>query len=112
MSAGQRRHLVQLLLPVETDDGEGGQLVTWDTERSLGPQLWGNILPVSAREQAISGALQSIVTFRSEFAYDLRITTTRRFRRIDPCGPDLQILGVRDPDGLKRRLEVDLSEVV
>ncbi len=102
------RHSVQLRIPVTTNDGEGGQTVTWTD----GPQLWANVLPISAREQSLAGAVQSLATYRVELNYDTRITGERRFKRLAPTGPELQILGVRDPDGRQRWMDVDCAEVV
>lgn len=100
---------MQVLEPVAPDDTEGGQEVDW---QDTGPRLWVELRPLSAREQAIAGALQSIVTLRGEMHYTTCVTDKKRFRRIDPPGPDLQILGVRDPDGRRRILELDCAEVV
>ncbi len=109
MSAGAFRHLVQLLVPVETDDGEGGQSVTWPT---TGPDLWAQVLPMTAREQEIAGAVQSLATHHVSTYYDTRIVGTCRLARVAPSGVTLQILGVRDMDGRQRILDLDCSEVV
>jgi SPP1 family predicted phage head-tail adaptor len=108
MSAGQLRHSLRIRIPVTTDDGEGGQSTTWTD----GPQLWADVLPVSAREQSLAGAVQTIASHRVSAYYDARITGERRFKRLAPTGPELQILGVRDPDGKQRWMEVDCAEVV
>jgi len=102
------RSYVRVLVPTTTDDGEGGQSVRWDE----GEELWADIRPLSAREQALAGALQSIVTLVAVTHYTTCVTTQRRLQRIDPEGPDLQILGVRDPDGRRRIVEMDCAEVV
>jgi SPP1 family predicted phage head-tail adaptor len=102
------RHYLRLRIPITVDDGAGGQDVTWTN----GPKLWADIRPVSAREQAIAGAVQTIATHRLMTHYDERITGLRRLERIAPTGPNLQILGVRDPDGKQWRMEVDCAEVV
>jgi SPP1 family predicted phage head-tail adaptor len=102
--------LVRLLTPVETDDGEGGQSVTWDEDD--GPQLWAEVASVSAREQAIAGAIQTVAPFRVTTYYDTRIDGTKRFARVSPTGPTLQILGVRDVDGRQRLHEIDCAEVI
>ena len=109
MSAGQLRDRVRLLVPVTTDDGEGGQSVTWPT---TGPEFWAQVLPMTAREQEIAGAVQSLATHKVTMHYDTRITGTCRLARIAPSGVTLQILGVRDLDGLQRMLDVDCSELV
>ncbi len=108
MSAGQYRHSLAIRIPVTTDDGEGGQSIVWTD----GPQIWGNVLPISAREQSLAGAVQTLASYRVETHYDTRITGERRFKRLAPTGPELQILGVRDPDGKQRLMDVDCAEVV
>lgn len=108
MSSGRFRHYTRLLIPTTSDDGVGGQNVTWTN----GPKLWGDLQPVSAREQAIAGAVQTIATHRFTTYYDLRITTERRLQRLAPTGLTLQILGVRDVEGLQRLMEIDCAEVV
>jgi SPP1 family predicted phage head-tail adaptor len=108
MSAGQLRHSVSLRIPVTTDDGEGGQSTTW----SDGPQIWADVQPISAREQSLAGAIQTLATHRVMTYFDDRITGERRLKRLAPTGPELQILGVRDPDGKQRWMELDCSEVV
>ena len=109
MNAGTRRHYLQVRIPTPADDGEGGQSVNWSTD---GPYVWADIQPISAREQALAGAIQTIATHRLSMTYDTRVTGERRLARIAPTGPELQILGVRDPDGRQRDLEVDCAEVV
>jgi SPP1 family predicted phage head-tail adaptor len=108
-SAGLMRDRVRLLVPVTTDDGEGGQSVTWPT---TGPEFWAQVLPMTARESEIAGAVQSLATHRVTMHYDTRIVGTCRLQRIAPTGVTLQILGVRDLDGQQRTLDVDCSEVI
>lgn len=108
MSSGEFRHSLRVRIPTATDDGEGGQAITWTN----GPQVWANVLPVSAREQSLAGAVQTIASHRVYTHFDTRITGERRFSRLAPTGPELQILGVRDPDGKQMRMEIDCAEVV
>jgi SPP1 family predicted phage head-tail adaptor len=109
MGAGRMRDLVRLLVPVATDDGEGGQSVTWPT---TGPEFWAQVLPMTAREQEIAGAVQSLATHKVTMHYDTRIVGTCRLARVAPSGITLQILGVRDLDGRQRMLDLDCSEVI
>ena len=109
MSSGRLRDLVRLIVPVATDDGEGGQSVTWPT---TGPEFWAQVLPMTAREQEIAGAVQSLATHKVTMHYDTRIVGTCRLARVAPSGITLQILGVRDLDGRQRMLDLDCSEVI
>jgi SPP1 family predicted phage head-tail adaptor len=108
VSAGTYRHRVRLVIPATVDDGVGGQVVT----TTLGAFLWADVQAVSAREQAIAGAVQTIATHRVRLSYDTRVTAQRQFQRVEPTGTRLQILGVRDVDGRQREMEVDCAEVV
>jgi SPP1 family predicted phage head-tail adaptor len=108
VSSGERRDYLRLRTPTTVDDGEGGQTVLW----ADGPFIWADMRPISAREQALAGAIQTIATHRLSIVYDARITGEGRFSRIAPTGPELQIVGVRDLDGRQRELEVDCAEVV
>lgn len=109
MGAGRMRDLVRLLIPTDPDDGEGGQTVTWP---NTGPEFWAQVLPVTARESEIAGAVQSLATHRVSMHYDARIVSTARLARVAPSGITLQILGVRDPDGRQRMLDLDCAELI
>lgn len=102
------RHYVRVLIPVPVDDGEGGQTVTWTD----GPGLWADIQPVSAREQAIAGAVQVIASHRVTTHYSECVRVERRIARVSPAGTELQVLGIRDVGGRQRVMEVDCTEVV
>lgn len=103
------RQSLMVLAPIEADDGEGGQSVTWPDD---GPTIWGDVQAVTAREQAVAGAIQTLATHRVSTYYDTRITQTCRLSRVNPAGSDLQILGIRDVDGKQRMVEIDCAEVV
>ena len=108
MSAGAMNRYLRIRIPALTDDGEGGQSVTWTN----GPFVFAEKLPATAREQAIAGALQTIASHVLRMHYDERVSVDRRLAQVSPAGPELQILGVRDPDGHRWRMEVDCAEVV
>lgn len=110
MGSGRFRHQVRLVTPSLTDDGEGGQAQTWDD--TVGPLFFVNILPISADEQAVAAAIQVLKTHRVVMHHDARVSEDLRFYRVAPTGTALQILGVKDPDGRQRWLEVDCAEVV
>lgn len=108
MSAGTFRHRIQVQTPVAVDDGEGGQTVTWED----GVALWADVQSVTANEQAIAGAVQTLGTHRVMTYFLSSLTTEQRFARLAPSGPTLQILGIRDVDGRQRWMDVDCAEVV
>lgn len=102
------RHLLRLQSPTDVDDGEGGQTVTWT---SLGT-VWGQVLPISSREAAQAGAVQLLATHRVLVHYHTRFTARQRLDRVDPTGTQLEVIGLRDPDGYQRYLELECAEVV
>ena len=67
---------------------------------------------MTAREQAIASAIQVVGTHVVSLPYEAAITTECRLARVQPEGTTLQILGVRDPDGRQRDMELDCSELV
>ena len=107
MSIGSFRHLVRVRVPTTSDDGTGGQTVTWGN----GPTIFGELRPATAREQAIAGAVQTIATHVFSTHYDARVTVLRRLLPLSPEGAELQVLGVR-PDTRRMFMDVDCSEVV
>lgn len=108
MSAGAFWMWVRLRVPSTVDDGEGGQVETF----SDGVLLAARVRDVTGREQAIAGGIQSMATHVVECFWHATITTRCRIRRVDPTGPDLQVLGIRNPDGRQRELALDCSEAV
>lgn len=109
MSAGGDRHIVRLREPTEVDDTKGGKVLGFTDD---GPLLFCEVRDVTAREQAIAGAVQGLATQQVSLPYTPRITTECRLARVLPTGKDLQILGIRDLDGRQWRLVLDCSEAV
>ena len=109
MSAGQMRDWLQILTPTVTDDGRGGQTVVFPES---GPWIKAYVRAASNREQAASGALQTVATHVVEVYFDTRITADKRLRRVAPAAPTLEIVGVRDQDGKQRLLALDCAEVI
>jgi SPP1 family predicted phage head-tail adaptor len=107
-SAGEKRHWVRLRVPYTSDDGKGGQTETFADDMLLAAL----VRDVTGREQSIAGTIQSMATHVVEIGYHPSVTGACRLRRIDPQGPDLQILGVRNPDGKQREMHLDCSEAV
>lgn len=109
MSAGQMRDWLQILTPVLTPDGRGGQIAAWP---QTGPWIAAYVRAASSREQAAAGALQTLATHIVEIHFDPRVTADKRLRRVAPTGPTLEIVGMRDEDGKQRRLALDCAEVI
>lgn len=103
------REYVLVLTPTTSDDGEGGQSVDWDTAPAVAG--FAEIRSATAREQAIAGSVQSVVSHTVRMHYDTRITTTKRIERVRD-GLTLEILGQRDPDGRQREWELFCAEVI
>lgn len=107
-ASGKYRQQFRVLTQVTTDDGEGGQTVTW----TPGLTIWGEKIPLTAREQALAGAMQNIVSYHVYTHWFRGLTSENRLRQTYPQGPDLQILGVRDPDSKSKHLELDCTEAI
>lgn len=109
MSVGQFTKLWTLQRPVTTADDAGGQAVSSYAKVQM---VWGRLQSISAREQAQAGALQTVATHRVTTHYSSAIATTQRLTPKGWTGATLEILGVRDPTGAERELELDCAEVV
>jgi SPP1 family predicted phage head-tail adaptor len=108
VSVGQYRKLFTVQAPVTTDDGSGGQSVTWSAVRTV----WANVEALSMREQAQAGALQVLASRRVITHYSGAIQTTHRLVPKGWTGTTLEVLGVSDPDGQSRELWLDCAEVI
>ncbi|AXS39962.1 phage head closure protein [Breoghania sp. L-A4] len=103
MSAGHKagiadlRARVALQAPQESDDGSGGVTVAWADVATV----WAFVEPQSAREQAVSGHLDGVVThavilrYRDDVRGGWRIVSGEQIFRV---------LATHDLDGRARRL--------
>ena len=107
--AGKMRDYLQILTPTVSDDGRGGQTVTFPT---TGPWVKAFVRSASSREQAAAGALQTVATHIVQTHYDPRLTADKRLRRVGPALPMLEIIGARDEDGDQRYITLDCAEVI
>lgn len=75
MEAGRLRHRLTLQKRVETQDQTTGHIThSWANVRSL----WGEIVPLSAREYVAAQTLQSEIVCRITIRYCTDITTKMR----------------------------------
>lgn len=109
MSVGQFTKLWTLQRPVTVADDAGGQSVTSYARVRM---VWGRLQSIGAREQAQAGAVQTVATHRVTTHYGTDIVTTQRLTPKGWTGATLEILGIRDPDGTERELELDCAEVI
>ena len=107
-ASGKYRQQFIVLTETTTDDGEGGHEVEW----TPGALIWGEKIPYTAREQALAGALQNVVTYQVYTHYLLGLTTENRLRQSYPVGPDLQIVSLRDPDQKMKHMELECTEAI
>jgi SPP1 family predicted phage head-tail adaptor len=103
-TVGERARRFTLELPVDTPDGFGGTLRTYQA----GPQLWGAMEMLSGAERIRGGRPESVVTHRAILPFRPGVTDAmrlalglRRFR-IRACS---------DPDGGGRHLVCLLEEM-
>jgi SPP1 family predicted phage head-tail adaptor len=104
MRIGDLRDRVTLLQPVTTTDALGGQTTTWSTAATV----WAMFRNLTGRESLQAGALQSSMTHRAVLRHRTDVTTRMRVRMgTTTC----DITSVRDPNGRREALELDLVEV-
>lgn len=101
---GERARRFTLELPIDTPDGFGGTLRTYQA----GPQIWGALEMLSGAERIRAGRAESVVTHRAVLPFRAGVTDAmrlalglRRFR----------IRAAADPDGGGRHLVCLLEEM-
>ena len=101
---GERGRRFTLELPIETPDGFGGIIRTYQP----GPLLWGAMEMLSPAERIRGDRAESVVTHRVRLRHRSGVTETmrltlglRRFR----------IRSAGDPDGTRRELVCLLEEI-
>lgn len=92
------RERVTLQAQVETDDGAGGVIVTWNDVATV----WAAIEPRSMQEAEVSGRLDGIVKHRVLMRHRTDILGGWR---IVSASRVLRVLAARDADGRKRFTE-------
>ena len=98
------RRLV-LEAPVETADGAGGVARSFNEIATL----WVSVTPISAARQIEAERLGARVTHRLHLRFSNHITTRHRFRDDSRI---YRIVSIRDRDGRKRFLEIEVEERV
>ena len=103
-TVGERARRFTLEMPVETPDGFGGVIRTWQA----GPQVWGAMQMLTASERIRAGRPEAVVTHRAVLPFREGVTDAvrltlglRRFR----------IAAAADPDGSRRHLVCLLEEM-
>ncbi len=105
MSAGRYRDYVKIITPALVDDGTGGQTPAM-------PQFvytFASVRPLSSRELANAGSVQSVGTHLIEMAYRSGVDT-KQLVEVVADGVTFEIVGVVDPDRKQRILELTCVE--
>jgi SPP1 family predicted phage head-tail adaptor len=103
-SIGARGRRFTLELPLESPDGFGGVIRTYQP----GPLVWGAIEFLSGTERLSAGRPEQAVTHR--VTLDFRDGVTAAMRLV--CGPRrFRIKAAADPDGRRRSLVCLVEEV-
>lgn len=107
VAAGVLRHLVQLQMPVTTQDPiTGAEVKNWANVK----KIWAEIVPSSAREFIAAGAEQSEMRGRATIRYRPDIDATMRLLH---RGRAFAILGVMlDAESLKGHMTLIIGEGV
>jgi SPP1 family predicted phage head-tail adaptor len=94
--AGKRNRRVAILTATTSDDGRGGQAVTW-TPVASAPTAWASIRALSGTEFLQAGALQNSMTHLVEM--DSRLGVTIKHRLYWPLkSKTFEIVGTRDSE--------------
>lgn len=101
------RDRVTFYSPTKVTDAIRGQAVTYTTVLAT---VWAEWRGLTGRETLLAQAMQTIPTYRLTIRYRADITTQLRVKR-GTAGPTCDVSDVRDPDGRKVFLELDLVEV-
>ena len=101
---GQRSRRFTLELPLESPDGFGGVIRTWQP----GPVLWGSIEHLSARDRVEADKADAAVTHRVTLRHREGLGETTRLL----LGPRrFRIRSSSDPDGTRRELVCLVEEM-
>lgn len=107
MSAGQYRDYVKIITPAVVDDGAGGQTDSMAAAEYV--TAFAHIRPLSSRELANAGAVQSVGTHLITLAYRPGVDT-KQLVEVVADGLTFEIVGVVDPDRRQRTLELTCVE--
>lgn len=91
------RHRVDLLEPVESDDGAGGRTVNWSTRDTV----WAQVVSLKGKVKQWAEAKTAESPYRVTMRYRADVTSDMR---IGFDGVELDIVSVADPDGRRRWL--------
>lgn len=99
------RHVIDILRPVKTPNGRGGETVTYTTEHSgLRCAIWG-LSGKESRENLRTGT-KTVLTIRLRYQ---SLTTDERKVRWN--GRDFLISGQENPNGMNKYLDLTCTEV-
>jgi SPP1 family predicted phage head-tail adaptor len=108
VSSGKLRHLVQLQVPLKTQNPMTGAME--ETWANYGSKIWAEIVPSSAREFVAAGAEQSEVRGRITIRSREGVNATMRFLY---RGRKYAILGLMpDAESLKGHMTLMIGEGV
>ena len=103
IDAGQLTARLDLEVPLEEPDGQGGVIVSHDVESSL----WARIEPVAATTEELGHAERQQVTHRIWVRFRAGIVPGMRFRK---GGRRFEIVTAHDPDETRRYLVCNARE--
>ncbi len=104
MSSGAYRHPFVLLSPPSTADGRGGRSGAW----TRGETLRGSLELMEASERLEGGGTRAGATHRVRAHYRSDVDASMQ---LDLDGRIFEIKSAEDPDGRRRRLELEVAEV-
>lgn len=99
MRAGALRHFITIRQPVETQDGAGGLLTSWQNVANV----WAEVVDLSGREYFSAQQVSSEVTTRIRIRYRSGVIPKMQVKDGDV---DYDILAVLDPTGRREELHL------
>jgi len=104
LRAGELRHQVTIRRLMQTPNGSGGFIDTWDT---LGTP-WAKVESLAGREAVLANTLQGIASYRITIRWraDMDTLDAVKYQMLLADGTPLNIRDSSDPDGRRFRLEI------
>jgi SPP1 family predicted phage head-tail adaptor len=100
---GSMRERLTLEAPVDSDDGTGGTIGGYSDVATL----WGEVVPVAARDAVIADRALARVTHRIRVRYRADLTTRHRLRH---AARRFRIVALREGDATRRFLVIEAEE--
>lgn len=103
---GTLRHRVTIRTATPSDDGQGGQTVSWADTATV----WAAVDPAGGRETLQVQGVHNGAAHRIRLRYSASLTVKSRLY-VESAGPLLEVNELRNPDKRNRWLDVLATEI-